>query len=145
MFIATNRFRVIPAETEAFERAWLTRESHLKSVPGFLVFHLLRGPRAEDHVLYSALPMQGQARRSRPRSAPRSSRASRCCRRSAPVATRRSRDGARALSRGDELDLDRAARIGEPRHDHLRRSRGRAIAEPGVACCLPGGARLGRR
>ncbi len=54
MFIATNRFRVIPTETDAFERAWLTRESHLKSVPGFLVFHLLRGPAAEDHVLYAS-------------------------------------------------------------------------------------------
>lgn len=54
MFIATNRFRVIPSETETFERAWLTRESHLKSVPGFVVFHLLRGPQAEDHILYSS-------------------------------------------------------------------------------------------
>lgn len=54
MFIATNRFHVIPSETEAFERAWLTRESHLTSVPGFVVFHLLRGPAAEDHVLYSS-------------------------------------------------------------------------------------------
>lgn len=57
MFIATNRFRVIPAETGAFERAWLERESHLHTVPGFLVFHLLRGPAADDHVLYTSLSL----------------------------------------------------------------------------------------
>jgi len=57
MFVAANRFRVIPAETERFEAAWLNRESHIREVPGFVTFHLLRGPAAEDHVLYSSFTL----------------------------------------------------------------------------------------
>lgn len=57
MFVAANRFRVMPAHAEEFERAWLTRESHLHELPGFLAFHLLKGPREEDHVLYSSLTL----------------------------------------------------------------------------------------
>jgi heme-degrading monooxygenase HmoA len=28
------------------------RDSHLDKVPGFVEFHLLKGPEAEDHTLY---------------------------------------------------------------------------------------------
>jgi heme-degrading monooxygenase HmoA len=54
MFIAMNRFKVIPDQTEAFEAVWLSRDTHLDGVPGFIAFHLLRGPVAEDHTLYSS-------------------------------------------------------------------------------------------
>jgi heme-degrading monooxygenase HmoA len=54
MFIAMNRFRVIKEERNAFEELWATRQSHLDEVKGFRVFHLLRGPEREDHVLYSS-------------------------------------------------------------------------------------------
>ncbi len=54
MFIAMNRFKVRPEETAAFETMWLERDSHLKSVPGFVAFHLLKGPTKEDHVLYAS-------------------------------------------------------------------------------------------
>jgi heme-degrading monooxygenase HmoA len=54
MFIAMNRFQVIPGEERAFEEVWLSRDTHLDGVPGFVEFHLLRGPVAEDHVLYSS-------------------------------------------------------------------------------------------
>jgi heme-degrading monooxygenase HmoA len=54
MFVATNRFRVIPTEADAFEAKWLNRDSRLKEVPGFVAFHLLKGPQAEDHILYSS-------------------------------------------------------------------------------------------
>lgn len=54
MFIAMNRFKVIPSEAEAFEQVWLSRETHLDGVPGFVAFHLLRGPAYEDHKLYSS-------------------------------------------------------------------------------------------
>lgn len=54
MFVATNRFRVIPAEAPRFEQAWLTRESHLHELEGFIAFHLLKGPQAEDHILYAS-------------------------------------------------------------------------------------------
>ena len=54
MFIAMNRFRVIKEECKAFENVWLTRDSRLNEVKGFVAFHLLRGPEREDHVLYSS-------------------------------------------------------------------------------------------
>jgi heme-degrading monooxygenase HmoA len=54
MFIAMNRFKVIKGEESAFEALWLARESHLDRVPGFLEFHMLRGPERDDHVLYSS-------------------------------------------------------------------------------------------
>jgi hypothetical protein len=34
----------------AFENVWLSRDSHLEKVPGFVEFHLLKGPEAEDHT-----------------------------------------------------------------------------------------------
>jgi len=54
MFIAMNRFQIVPGEEEAFEEVWKTRDSHLEGVPGFVEFHLLRGPSAEDHTLYAS-------------------------------------------------------------------------------------------
>ena len=57
MFVATNRFRVIPSEAEAFERTWLTRESHLHELEGFLTFHLMKGPQVADHILYSSFTL----------------------------------------------------------------------------------------
>ena len=37
-----------------FEAVWLGRDSHLGGVPGFVEFHLLKGPEREDHVLYAS-------------------------------------------------------------------------------------------
>lgn len=54
MFIAMNRFKVLPGQEAAFEEVWLSRDTHLADVPGFTAFHLLRGPKAEDHTLYSS-------------------------------------------------------------------------------------------
>lgn len=54
MFIAMNRFRVKRGSEEAFEQVWLSRDTHLEKVPGFIEFHLLKGPAAEDHTLYSS-------------------------------------------------------------------------------------------
>jgi len=54
MFIAMNRFCVAKGSEEAFERVWLNRDSHLDQVPGFVEFHLLKGPEAEDHTLYAS-------------------------------------------------------------------------------------------
>lgn len=54
MFIAMNRFRVKTGSEQAFETLWATRESYLGSVAGFVEFHLLKGPVAEDHTLYSS-------------------------------------------------------------------------------------------
>ncbi|WP_109479819.1 antibiotic biosynthesis monooxygenase [Paraburkholderia sp. C35] len=54
MFIAMNRFKVAPGSESAFEEVWTTRDTHLKDVPGFVEFHLLKGPQRDDHVLYSS-------------------------------------------------------------------------------------------
>ena len=54
MFIAMNRFRVAPGAEAAFEHVWTSRDTHLRGVPGFMKFHLLRGPQRDDHVLYSS-------------------------------------------------------------------------------------------
>ena len=54
MFIAMNRFRVAKGSEAAFEQVWLSRDSHLDKVPGFVEFHLLEGPEAEDHTLYAS-------------------------------------------------------------------------------------------
>jgi heme-degrading monooxygenase HmoA len=54
MFIAMNRFRVAKGSEQAFEQVWLTRDSHLDNVPGFIEFHLLRRPEAEGRTLYAS-------------------------------------------------------------------------------------------
>src|SRR5271155_4576957 len=54
MFIAMNRFRVKRGAEAAFEKVWLNRDSYLDRVPGFVEFHLLKGPEAEDHTLYAS-------------------------------------------------------------------------------------------
>lgn len=54
LFIAMNRFKVAPGAVAAFEAVWLERDTHLRAVPGFVEFRLLRGPTREDHMLYSS-------------------------------------------------------------------------------------------
>jgi len=54
MFIAMNRFQVVRGEEQAFEQVWLNRDTHLADVPGFVEFHLLRGPELEDHTLFAS-------------------------------------------------------------------------------------------
>jgi heme-degrading monooxygenase HmoA len=54
MFIAMNRFQVIRGEERAFEKVWLSRDTYLDGVPGFIEFHLLRGDPQEDHTLFSS-------------------------------------------------------------------------------------------
>ncbi len=52
MFIAMNRFRVKKGEEENFENVWLDRDVHLREEPGFVEFHMLRGPENDDHTLF---------------------------------------------------------------------------------------------
>ncbi|MGE0225589.1 MAG: antibiotic biosynthesis monooxygenase [Acetobacteraceae bacterium] len=54
MFVAMNRFRIALGQEEAFEKVWTSRDTHLRDVPGFGEFHLLRGPTREDHTLYAS-------------------------------------------------------------------------------------------
>jgi heme-degrading monooxygenase HmoA len=54
MFIAMNRFRIAKGREAEFERLWSERETNLPGVPGFVVFHLLRGPETETETLYAS-------------------------------------------------------------------------------------------
>ncbi|GGA85100.1 antibiotic biosynthesis monooxygenase [Brucella endophytica] len=56
MYIAMNRFKVQSGSEEAFETVWKNRDSNLKELPGFIEFHLLRGPRnsEENYTLYAS-------------------------------------------------------------------------------------------
>ena len=54
MFIAMNRFQVVKGQEDAFEHMWQSRESYLHELKGFVEFHLLKGPEAEDHTLYAS-------------------------------------------------------------------------------------------
>jgi heme-degrading monooxygenase HmoA len=40
--------------TRSQNMVWLSRDSYLECVPGFVEFHLLKGPEAEDHTLYAS-------------------------------------------------------------------------------------------
>ena len=55
MYLAMNRFTVRTENAEAFEALWLGRDSRLKELPGFVEFHMLKGPVAKDGtILYSS-------------------------------------------------------------------------------------------
>ncbi len=54
MFIAMNRFKVVKGKEQAFEQRWLERDSYLDQVPGFVTFHLLKGPERDEYTLYSS-------------------------------------------------------------------------------------------
>ncbi len=54
MYIAMNRFRIAVGRESDFEDLWRQRDSHLKGVPGFRVFHLLRGLTEKDATLYAS-------------------------------------------------------------------------------------------
>ncbi len=54
MFIAMTRFRIVKGEEAAFEKIWIERDTFLSEVPGFVEFHLLRGPEEDDHTLYAS-------------------------------------------------------------------------------------------
>ncbi|TCK28290.1 heme-degrading monooxygenase HmoA [Ancylobacter aquaticus] len=54
MFLAMNRFKVKLGSEADFETVWRERDSHLKTVPGFKTFHLLRGATKDDHTLYAS-------------------------------------------------------------------------------------------
>ena len=52
--VARDRFRVKKGSEQAFEKVWLSRDSQLNKVPGFVEFHLLKGPEHEDFTLYAS-------------------------------------------------------------------------------------------
>ncbi|XAT60204.1 antibiotic biosynthesis monooxygenase [Rhodobacteraceae bacterium Araon29] len=54
MYIAMNRFRVKRENTKAFEDLWLSRDSYLKDLEGFVEFRMLKGSEIDGTVLYAS-------------------------------------------------------------------------------------------
>jgi len=54
MYIAMNRFKVKRGDEQTFVEIWRVRDSHLKEVPGFVDFHLLRGPQTDTYTLFAS-------------------------------------------------------------------------------------------
>jgi heme-degrading monooxygenase HmoA len=54
MYLAMNRFQIAKGFEEGFEKIWRERDTYLSEVPGFKTFALLKGPEADDHVLYAS-------------------------------------------------------------------------------------------
>ena len=52
MYIAMNRFKIIPGKEQDFEAIWRNRDTNLEKVPGFLKFHLVKGAREETYTEY---------------------------------------------------------------------------------------------
>ena len=54
MYIAMNRFQIVPGRETEFELIWRQRESLLEKVPGFNKFHLIKGKTTETHTIYAS-------------------------------------------------------------------------------------------
>ena len=54
MFIAMNRFKIVHGKEKEFEDVWKNRDTHLKDVPGFKKFNLVKGDTNEEHTLYAS-------------------------------------------------------------------------------------------
>lgn len=54
MFIAMNRFKIIPGNEDEFLDIWKNRETFLDEVPGFKQFNLLRGPKTDEYSLFAS-------------------------------------------------------------------------------------------
>ena len=58
MFIAMNRFKIIPGKENEFEKIWKDRDTHLNNVPGFKKFNLVKGEKMKNS-LYMLLTVYG--------------------------------------------------------------------------------------
>ncbi|SEP21617.1 Heme-degrading monooxygenase HmoA [Salinihabitans flavidus] len=54
MYLAMNRFTVPLENAAEFEDLWLSRESRLQDMEGFVSFHMLKGPEEDGTVLYAS-------------------------------------------------------------------------------------------
>ena len=50
MFIAMNRFKIVPGKEDEFEKVWRERDTHLSGVPGFKEFHLVKGKKNDEKL-----------------------------------------------------------------------------------------------
>ena len=49
-----NRFKIVLGKEQDFESVWKNRDTHLKGVPGFKEFHLVKGNTNEEFTLYAS-------------------------------------------------------------------------------------------
>jgi len=54
MYLAMNRFTVTTENAAAFEDLWLSRESNLKNMEGFVEFHMLKSAEVEGQIVYAS-------------------------------------------------------------------------------------------
>ena len=54
MYIAMNRFKIILGRENDFEKIWKERDTHLKNVPGFKKFNLIKGKKNDIYILYAS-------------------------------------------------------------------------------------------
>ena len=54
MYIAMNRFKIVPGREDEFEKVWRERDTHLSEVPGFKEFHLVKGEKTNEFSLYAS-------------------------------------------------------------------------------------------
>ena len=54
MFIAMNRFKIVPGKEAEFEKVWRERDTHLSGVNGFKEFHLVKGEKNSEFSLYAS-------------------------------------------------------------------------------------------
>ena len=52
--ISMNRFKIVPRSEIEFENIWKKRDTHLKNVPGFEKFNLIKGKKTELFTLYAS-------------------------------------------------------------------------------------------
>ena len=49
-----NRFKIVPGREDDFEKIWKERDTHLKNVPGFKKFNLIKGKKKDTDILYAS-------------------------------------------------------------------------------------------
>ena len=54
MYIAMNRFKIVLGREIEFENIWKQRDTHLKDVPGFQKFNLIKGKKTDSFILYAS-------------------------------------------------------------------------------------------
>ena len=54
MFIAMNRFKIVPGKEVEFEKVWRERDTHLDGVNGFKEFRLVKGEKNNEFSLYAS-------------------------------------------------------------------------------------------
>lgn len=55
MFMASNQFKIVKGQEEAFENMWAARNARFHQAPGFISSRFQKGRENGNHVLYFSL------------------------------------------------------------------------------------------